>query len=126
MLIAQKTPEKETPKMLPPYERLDAKVMKWASAQFACFGPLMQGYFDITQAQTPFSSVQVPTQGDPSKHWMIVGEIPVEADRSVVYAFNRADGMVHSFNAYGAVRQQGEPEQWELVPDKTESIYDLK
>lgn len=57
---------------------------------------------------------------------MIVGEIPIETDRSIVYSFNRTDGMLHSFSAYGAVRQPGEPEQWELMPEKTESIYDLK
>jgi hypothetical protein len=67
----------------------------------------------------------VPT-GDPDNTWLICGELPHDAEKSQIYAFNKADGKVHMFKSFGGIREEGQGEVWELLAENMISIYDLK
>ena len=82
----------------------------------------MQSWTDITHSVKSYASVRIP--GLPK---LICGEFPYpqEAYKSIVYVFNRLDGKLHTFNTFSSKAESGE-EAWELVPESTLSIYDLK
>jgi hypothetical protein len=44
---------------------------------------------------------------------------------SKIYVFNRIDGRLHTYNTFGGVRDAAEGDVWELVPEESNSIYDL-
>jgi hypothetical protein len=90
----------------------------------------MQSWTDITHSVKSYASVRIPgLEGDEqdSKPKLICGEFPYpqEAYKSIVYVFNRLDGKLHTFNTFSSKAESGE-EAWELVPESTLSIYDLK
>jgi hypothetical protein len=121
MLIMDETPGKSKDvvtraSQIPTKQRIDTKFLDWASSQFACFRPVMQSWTDITHSVKPFSSVRIPglenEQVDNSKPQLICGEIPQDAEKSLVYVFNRMDGKVHTFSTFGGVRDEREGETW--------------
>lgn len=126
MLIKDETPQKKEESKQPQPDKIN-HLLSWASSQFACFTPIMQSWTDITKSEKPFSSTLVSgKESESSPLWLICGEVPIDAQRSMVYVFNRADGRVHVYNTFGGIREEGAGETWELLPESTQSIFDLK